>query len=190
MIKKLLACAVLCSLFLPVVPAKAELSYFRDPVYKTLAPEDHHPMQDMIDLAAGGDAQAQFILADLYAKGKGGLEKSPRLARGWFEKSAFNGYGAGFIRLAALAKKEKDLKSALVWYTLAAEHTGGEHRRWARQQIKNIESGKELSAQEMSEAKKTARGWRKDMRRRIEQEPKPLKKADADPLFVGPPPPG
>ena len=181
--------------FLLPAPALAELSYFKDPVYQTLATEDTHPMSDMIALAKSGDAQAQFILGDLYAKGKGGLEKSPRLAKGWFEKSAFNGYGAGFIRLAALAKREKDLKTALQWYLLAEDHLKGAQRTWARAQKKDILAQKKLDRKDIAAAENFARGWMKDMRRRNAQEPKfqelqpqkPEKKAGAASNLIGPP---
>ena len=60
----------LIALVLLAPPARA-MEYYSDPVYKLLNKDDHHPMEDMVNLAEQGDTRAQFIMGDLYAKGKG-----------------------------------------------------------------------------------------------------------------------
>jgi hypothetical protein len=171
-------------------PCHAEIRYFKDPIYKTLAPEDHHPMQDMIDLASNGDAEAQFILGDLYSKGKGGLVKSIATGRTWFEKSAYNGQGIAFIRLAALAKKAEDFKSAYQWYVLASDSLSGDARSWAFDQRKILVKEKKITPQDIRDAAKAAREWRQQMdQRQREEEEKMQQQKKAAQDLIGPPPP-
>ena len=104
--------------------AQEKITFFEDPVFKPLNKDDEHPMADLILLADQGDTRAQFILGDLYAKGKGGLVKNPQKARHWFNQSAISGYGASLIRLAALAKRDGNIIEAYSWYDLASTFCG------------------------------------------------------------------
>src|ERR1700722_15856839 len=93
----------------PATEARAETTkYYQDPVYVKIAKDEPPPMDDLTALAEQGDVRAQYILGDLYGKGKGGLAKNHVLAQYWFETAARHGYTAAFIRLAALAKHEND----------------------------------------------------------------------------------
>src|SRR4051812_20199 len=120
--KKLLTLALL---LLAIVPAQAELQYYPDPPHKKLAPDEPMPMDDMVDLAKQGDPRAEFILGDLYQKGKGGVAKDWKESRHWFELSGMHGYGQSFVRLAAQAKHEGDPELAWQWYTLAIDSLDG-----------------------------------------------------------------
>jgi len=117
--KNVLTAAAVLPLLLAAAPAGANLKYYPDPVYKKLAPDDHMPMQDMIDLAEDGDTRAMFILGDMYEKGKGGFPRDDAEARRWFEDAAMHDYAQSFIRLAAMAKRQKKPAEAWQWYTLA-----------------------------------------------------------------------
>jgi hypothetical protein len=116
-------------------PAHAErrgtLTYFEDPVYRALNDGDSHPMSDLIAMAEKGDTRAQFILGDLYAKGKGGLVRNEKKAAELFEKSAMAGYGPSYIRLAALAKHQGNYPLAWSWYDLGADYAEGRDARYA-----------------------------------------------------------
>ena len=132
--------------------------FYEDPVFKPLNDGDEHPMSDLIHLAEGGDVRAQFILGDLYAKGKGGLVKSADKAKHWFSQSAINGYGASFIRLGALAKHQGNMAEAYSWYDLGASLAGGKDARYsarARDELK-ISDEDEDKADDLSSA------WRKE----------------------------
>src|SRR6218665_1621388 len=113
-------------------PAMADIKYLSDPVYEKMASEDPHPMEDLLVLGDEGDARAQFILGDLYGKGKGGLPRNIGKARTWFEKSASGGYVQSFIRLAALEKRVNKPEDAYKWYTLAIETLPSSEKKWAQ----------------------------------------------------------
>jgi len=115
-------CTVLTACFFET--AQAGIEYQPDPAYQKVGENDLHPMKDMIVLAKQGNVRAQFILGDLYAKGKGGFVKDTVKAHRWFEESAINGYNHSFIRLAALAKHENKPLDAWKWYTLAIKGFG------------------------------------------------------------------
>ena len=150
---------LLSLLFLSLcAPAQAAVvRYLEDPVYIKINKEDEHPMDDLMLLAKGGDARAQFILGDLYSKGKGGLAKNRVKARYWFEISARHGYTAAFIRLAALAKRSRDYIGAYQWYTLNAEHAGGREAAWSKSELQRL--GLSLSKGAVKEAKDGAKKW-------------------------------
>src|SRR5205807_2654695 len=95
--------AILFCLSFAGCAAAGGIHYYEDPVYVKINKDDQHPMDDLITLAAEGDARAQFILGDLYSKGKGGLAKNRVKARYWFEISARHGFTPSFVRLGALA---------------------------------------------------------------------------------------
>lgn len=158
--------ALLLAAFVFAAPARADdkVVFYEDPVFKPLNDGDEHPMSDLIKLSENGDVRAQFILGDLYAKGKGGLVKSTEKARHWFNQSAINGYGASFIRLAALAKHEGKMAEAYSWYDLGASLAGGKDARYAAKarDALNVSDEDEDKADEMSSA------WRKEKSKTLE----------------------
>jgi len=137
-------------------PAVADgIKYYEDPVYVKMSKDDPHPMQDLLDLADQGDSRAQFILGDLYGKGKGGLGKNQVKSRFWFETAARNGYTMGFVRLAAMAKRERDLTAAYKWYTLDIDHASGKERHWSEDRRDELK----LSKNEMRAAHEDLNDW-------------------------------
>lgn len=133
--------------------AKADIPYHQDPVYKEIHGDDQTPMDDIIDYAKTGDVRAQFILGDLYAKGKGGLPQNTKEARRWFEESASHGYAHSFIRLAALAKRENKPVEAWKWYTLAIDSLDDTDKRRfvinARRDLRLTEENADIARQAM-----------------------------------------
>ena len=147
-------------LLLPAFTADAAtIRYYEDPVYKPLAAEDPHPMEDLVNLAEQGNARAQYILGDLYGKGKGGLGKNRVKARYWFETSARGGYTMAFIRLAAMAKREKDYIAAYKWYSLSADNGVGRERKWAQKSRELLAKDKKLSRDDIREAREAVNNW-------------------------------
>jgi TPR repeat protein len=151
---------LLIALFVLSVGAAAQAAgvrYYEDPVYVKINQDDEHPMDDLMLLAKRGDARAQFILGDLYSKGKGGLARNRVKARYWFEVSARHGYTASFIRLAALAKRSRDYIGAYQWYTLNAEHAGKREATWSKSELQRL--GRSLSKGAVREARDGAKAW-------------------------------
>ena len=171
--------AVLAVFFL-VSPAEANLKYYSDPVYKKLNDEDHHPMDDMRSLAEQGDVRAQFILGDLFSKGKGGYAKDVKEARRWFEESAIHGYSYSFIRLAAISKREKKYMEAWQWYTLAIRYLDDDSmREYAVRARNELAESRELTEEEMDKARENIRAWEDTRSSRLEAEEKDEKKKTA-----------
>lgn len=139
--------------------AATTIRYYEDPVYKPLAPEDPHPMEDLIKLAEQGDARAQFILGDLYSKGKGGLGKNLVKARYWFETSARNGYSISFIRLAALAKRGKDAVSAYKWYTLSIDKGSSRERKWSQKMRERLIAERDMDKNDIRAGREAVNEW-------------------------------
>ncbi len=179
MIQRVMAsAAVVAVLFAVAVPAQAGLTYYPDPVYKKLAPDDHSPMDDILNMAKQGDARAQFMIADLYSKGKGGMPKDLAEAKRWFEESAMHGYDQSFIRLAAIAKREKKPAEAWQWYTLALDSfSRGDARadyvEAARQKV--IDDDK-LTSDDISAAKKAMHAWEDARDKHLDDEEKEKEK--------------
>jgi hypothetical protein len=148
---------ILCGLFLCAAHAQAAVPYLPDPVYVKINKDDPHPMDDLITLAAEGDARAQYILGDLFSKGKGGLAKNRIKAHYWFEVSARHGYTPAFVRLAALAKHSRDYIGAYQWYTLDAENAKGREAAWSKSELQRL--SRSLSRGAMKEAKQGADNW-------------------------------
>ena len=139
--------------------AQAEkVVFYEDPVFKPLNDGDEHPMADLIKLSDNGDTRAQFILGDLYAKGKGGLVKNLDKAKHWFNQSAMNGYGASFIRLGALAKNQGNMVEAYSWYDLGASLAGGKDGRYAAK----ARDALKLSSEDEDKADALSDAWRKE----------------------------
>jgi hypothetical protein len=61
------------------------------------------PLTDVLALADGGQAHAQFMLGMLYADGRG-IEADSALARSWFELAAAGGSALAQERLEKLQK--------------------------------------------------------------------------------------
>lgn len=141
--------------------AKKSLIYYDDPVYKQIAEGDEHPMSDLLHLADKGDTRAQFILGDLYAKGKGGLVRDEKKGAHWFEESAKNGYGPSFIRLAALAKRRNDPIAAWSWYDLGSSYAEGRDARYASRARDALEKKAGLSTEDISAARKLSAEFRR-----------------------------
>ena len=157
-----IATAILARAF----PATA-IPYYPDPVLEATGDHDPHPMTEMIGLAKNGDARAQFILGDLYSKGKGGLAKNEKKARYWFETSARNGYAQSFIRLAALAKRRDNFIDAYKWYTLGIEKLrSGPVQKFAIDQRNKLATDRKLGKNGIKTARADAEEWK----RRKEQE--------------------
>ena len=143
---------------------KDKIVFYEDPVFKPLNDGDEHPMSDLIKLSETGDIRAQFILGDLYAKGKGGLVKSTEKAKHWFSQSAMNGYGASFIRLGALAKREGNMAEAYSWYDLGSSLASGKDARYsakARDALK-------VSDEDEDKADALSSAWRQEKSKTLE----------------------
>lgn len=172
----------LAALTLCATPALA-ITYYEDPVYKPVSPEDHHPMEDMIMMAEEGDIRAQYILGDLFAKGKGGFVKSEEKASKWFQMSARNGNGFAFIRLAALAKHSKKWGEAYQWYSLAIDRLPfGNDRKWASTQRDLLEKEKKVDSNDIKAARKAASDWKDKASDLLKEDQAsyPAKKAEND----------
>jgi TPR repeat protein len=61
--------------------------------------------QAVYNRALGGDARAQYQLAELYEKGQGGMKKDLGSAVSWYEEAAHNGLK---IALSHLRKLDTD----------------------------------------------------------------------------------
>lgn len=162
-----LAVSVLAlGLNLPAAASAEQIKYLSDPVYEKMAPEDPHPMEDLVLMGEEGDARAQFILGDLYGKGKGGLPRNIKKSREWFEKSARGGYAQSFIRLAALEKRVKKPEDAYKWYTLAIDALPSGERKWAQTARDALAKEHSLTAAQIKSA--AVRGDLAPERRRTE----------------------
>ena len=141
--------------------AQADLKYYPDPAYKKLNADDPHPMDDMIQMAKDGDVRAQFIIADMYEKGKGGLEQDLAEARHWFETSALHGYNYSFVRLAAIAKHQGKPAEAWQWYTLAInEMDFGDTRKYVLNARHDLVETAKLTQDDMDKARKSMDEWK------------------------------
>lgn len=144
-----------------------KIEYYPDPVYEKMAPEDSHPMEDMIALAERGDLRAKFILADLYYKGKGGLKKDVKKARNYFEDAAIHGYAYSLLRLAAMEKKEDKPLEAWKWYTVAIRYYGdGDMRSYVLKRRGEISKKYNISDSDFKKMTRAAKEW-EDKREKI-----------------------
>lgn len=137
------------------------MEYYPDPVYEKLAPEDSHPMEDMIALAKDGDLRAKFILGDLYYKGKGGLAKDIKKSREYFEDAAIHGYGYSLIRLAAMEKREKKPLEAWKWYTIAIKYydQGEELRSFVLKSRGELTEKNKITEVDIKKMSKVVKEW-------------------------------
>lgn len=139
--------------------AVADIPYYPDPVYKKFGDADHSPIEDMVDFAKQGDVRAQFILGDLYSKGKGGMPKDLKEARHWFGESAIHGYAHSFLRLAALAKHDNNPLEAWQWYTLAIDALEDDRRRFAVEARKELVDAAKLDSKNIAAARGAMKDW-------------------------------
>lgn len=138
------------------------IRYFSDPPYQALGDQHEHPMSDLQKLADDGDARAQFILGDLYAKGKGGYKKDAEQAAQWFERSARQGNAHSLIRLAALAKNTGHPVEAYMWYTLALQEFGyGDMQDYLVRARADLVNNKKLDSKHKSMARDMLKKWKK-----------------------------
>ncbi|WP_036292418.1 SEL1-like repeat protein [Methylosinus sp. PW1] len=87
------------------------------------------PRQDVFsvikEIAAAGDASAQYELGLRYSEGRGGAPRDPKIAFQWFEKAAEKGLAPAQYRLGSIYEKgmgvERDYAKALTWYKRAAD---------------------------------------------------------------------
>ena len=83
----------------------------------TVGPEKYEEM------ANAGDAEAQFILGEMYFKGEG-VKRDTHLAARWYRKAAEQGHVGAQVRLGEAHYNgwgvEKNYKEALMWYRKAA----------------------------------------------------------------------
>lgn len=163
-VKSGLAVAFVCGFLGGAAPLQA-MTYFQDPVFVKPNDETPHPLGEIMDLAANYDVRAAFILGDLYEKGKGGLPKNAALSREWFEKSAMSGYAMSFVRLAAKAKKEKNLLDAYQWYSLGLDYfKPGAHRSYIVRARNELIKEAGLGRDDLRQADKAMTLWRKKQR--------------------------
>ena len=149
--------------FLSLAPPAqaATIRYYEDPPYQPINKEDPHPMADLVALAEQGDGRAQFILGDLYGKGKGGLGKNQVKARYWLETAARNGYTMSFIRLAAMAKRARDYTAAYKWYSLSVDNGTSKERRWSSKARELLSKDGRISKDDQREAREAINDWLK-----------------------------
>lgn len=140
--------------------ANIPISYASDPIFTPIYPEEEHPLQGLFNLAQDQDARAQFILGDLFSKGKGGIAQNMKYADLLFQHSAKNGYPEAFIRLAALAQQSEQYQEAYKWHRLSIERQKTKDlRNWSRKEIKVLTKNKLVSFAEKKQARKDAKTW-------------------------------
>jgi len=77
-----------------------------------------------LEEARWGEAEAQYMVANMYEKGEG-VEKDPKEAASWYEKAADQGHPYSMYKLADMYEKgegvAKDDAKAAEWFKKAAE---------------------------------------------------------------------
>jgi hypothetical protein len=165
-------------------PLRAEpIRYIEDPAYQTLSPEEEHPMDELIRMAEENDVRAQFIVADLYYKGKGGLAKNRTKGRYWFERAAKQGYPHAFLRLAALSKRENKALESYRWYLIAERLAKSDKmRQFINHQMAELEVSAKMSRKDLKEAEAQAKAWQQQRikeQKALEEELKKIAAAKA-----------
>jgi hypothetical protein len=137
-------------------------TYKSDPVFAPINEDDKHPLQGLFDMAHEGDARAQYILGDLFSKGKGGVGKDIEKARLLFNHSAKNGNAQAFIRLAALEKNQENLKDAYKWYHLSIDYQKRRDlKNWSKRALKDLLENDELTSEDKKSARMDVKEWKK-----------------------------
>jgi TPR repeat protein len=100
-------------------------SYYSIPHPKPSIPLSEKPVQEVLDLATQGDAQAQYITGWRYHHGGDGLTVDYQRAIEWYRKAAEQGYAMAQNQLGLFYNEglgvEKDPRMALHWYRKAAD---------------------------------------------------------------------
>ena len=127
-----------------------------DPVFTPMYENAPHPLEELFFLARSGDGRAQFILADLYLKGKGGVSENRDAALSLLEHSAKNGEDAALARLGAIAEANDDKAKAYGWYTvLQRSSKDRSYKKWAKGKISTLG----FTQDERDEAKAWLKTW-------------------------------
>ncbi|HWU34888.1 MAG TPA: tetratricopeptide repeat protein [Methylovorus sp.] len=122
MVKRLLECLVCMTLLLPVAGMAASLEEAKAAVD---AGKFAQAATIYRELAAAGDAKAQYNLGLMYARGDG-VSENPQEAVKWYRLSAEQGfpeaqYALGVIYFSRDAGVTMDYDEAINWYRKAAE---------------------------------------------------------------------
>lgn len=104
------------------------------------APPDHRAEQQFLPAARNGDITAQYKMGLSYRYGTSGLPKNGDEAIKWLTASANGGnsdaqFALGDIALNDEFEHTRDVKTALMWFHKAAEHSVG-NRIWLAQLYK------------------------------------------------------
>jgi len=116
--------------------------------------------QDLIDLAEDGNVMAQFILGDIFSKGKAGVDKDLDVAQAWFTRAAASDHRFAMIRLAAVYKAKGEHVQAYKWYDLALDRFEDEETPHAYLENRQDELTKKMTEEEIDQAEDLARKWR------------------------------
>lgn len=110
-----------------LLAAPASRADFNDGVVALMAGKYAEALQTFVPLAeTSNHAFAQYFLARMYAAGQG-VEKDPKVAAQWYQKSAEQGVADAQYRLGAMYESgdgvPADMEYAYGWYSVAA-HLG------------------------------------------------------------------
>ncbi len=143
------------------------IKYLPDPIYSPVYKNAKHPLADILLMSDDGDARAQYILADLYLKGKGGFAKNTEQSKHFFEESAKQKYLHSFIRLAAIAKSEEDFPAAYKWYLIGLKYSKRENSElynFMNKQKNKLIDNNLINKEDVKLSKKQAKIWRKSLK--------------------------
>ena len=94
-------------------------------IYPLAAGADQFDNSYLMADAANGDPEAQYTLAHLYLKGRGGMKRDTTAAISLLEQAASGGHKEAALDLALLylngVEVDKDIKKALDWFRKGAE---------------------------------------------------------------------
>ncbi|MGA7279248.1 MAG: tetratricopeptide repeat protein [Desulfocapsaceae bacterium] len=89
------------------------------------APDSKYDHSRLIEDAAAGDVEAQYTLAHLYLKGRGGMARDVERAIGWLERAAASDHPDAALDLALIYLEDTAVRGnsarALAWLTRAAD---------------------------------------------------------------------
>jgi localization factor PodJL len=109
----------------PATPAPEAAALYAAALTAFRGGDNEAGLRDLRLAADGGHAQAQLYLADLYDKGRGGLERDPAQARRWTASAAALGNRTAMHNLAmAFVEGEggpTDFNAAAQWFRRAAD---------------------------------------------------------------------
>src|SRR5581483_10723031 len=117
--RSLSAVVVLAALAMVVFAART-FGSARDDAEAAVRAKDYPRAFRLYEKAAkGGDAQAQYRIANAYLNG-GVTKRDETLAADWYGRSAKQGYAPAETMLGRLALRKKDYRQALQWFQSAA----------------------------------------------------------------------